>query len=69
MAPLAFLLASRGRAVNLVRYGGHLSTMLLNLARELVPATETVAAGAHSASAVSAWGPELDVDGESPYRD
>ena len=37
MAPLAFLLASRIRAINLVRYGSHLSTMLVDLARSLVP--------------------------------
>jgi HNH endonuclease len=37
-APLAFLLASRPRAVNLVRYGAHLSPMLFDLARSLVPA-------------------------------
>jgi hypothetical protein len=66
MAPLAFLLASRGRAVNLVRYGGHLSTMLLDLAKGLVPASELVEAGGTS-STVSTWAP--DPDDESPYRD
>jgi hypothetical protein len=67
MAPLAFLLASRGRAVHLVRYGGHLSTMLLDLAQALVPASEPVEGAPHTASAISAWGPDLD--DESPYRD
>jgi hypothetical protein len=37
-APLAFLLGSRVRAVNLVKYGSHLSPMLVDLARSLVPA-------------------------------
>jgi hypothetical protein len=37
MAPIAFLLARRSRAVSLLRYGGHLSPMLIDLARSLVP--------------------------------
>jgi len=65
MAPLAFLLASRPRAANLVRYGGHLSTMLLDLARGLVPAADPAALAA--AQSTSMW--ELDLDDESPYRD
>ena len=64
MAPLAFLLASRPRAANLVRYGSHLSTMLLDLAKGLVPAAEPVA---ETAATTSMW--ELDLDDESPYRD
>lgn len=36
-APLAFLLAVRSRAANLVRYGAHLSPMLVDLARSLAP--------------------------------
>ncbi len=36
-SPLAFLLAVRSRAANLARYGSHLSQMLLDLARSLVP--------------------------------
>ncbi len=36
-APLSFLLASRARAANLVRYGVHLSPMLVGLARTLAP--------------------------------
>ncbi|HEY9228574.1 MAG TPA: hypothetical protein VIP11_18110, partial [Gemmatimonadaceae bacterium] len=52
-APLAFLLASRNRAVNLLSYGEHLSPMLVDLARSLVPpGTITRAA-----------------DDDSPYRD
>ena len=38
MAPIAFLLARRSRAVSLLRYGGHLSPMLIDLARSLIPA-------------------------------
>lgn len=40
MAPIAFLLARRSRAASLLRYGRHLSPMLIELARSLVsPAT------------------------------
>lgn len=52
-APLAFLLASKGRVTNFLRYGSHLSPMLVDLARSLVPP------GAQ---------PRHD-DYESPYRD
>ena len=37
LAPLAFLLGSRTRARNLVRYGSHLSPGLVDLARSLLP--------------------------------
>jgi 5-methylcytosine-specific restriction endonuclease McrA len=37
LAPLAFLLGLRSRAVNLVRYGAHLSAGLMELARSLLP--------------------------------
>jgi len=37
LAPLAFLLGSRSRAKNLVRFGSHLSPGLLELARSLLP--------------------------------
>ena len=50
---LAFLLARRSRAVSLLRYGAHLSPMLVDLARQL-------AASARPA-------PVSDPD--SPYRD
>ena len=66
LAPLAFLLGARLRAANLLRYGGHLSPMLLDMAISLAPAE-------------SAATPEVDVgpdpwdlpddDGESPYKD
>jgi 5-methylcytosine-specific restriction endonuclease McrA len=51
---LAFLLARRSRAVSLLRYGAHLSPMLVDLARQL--------AGSAAANA-----PVSDPD--SPYRD
>ncbi|MGH7677961.1 MAG: HNH endonuclease [Gemmatimonadaceae bacterium] len=37
LAPLAFLLGLRSRASNLLKYGAHLSSGLLELARSLVP--------------------------------
>jgi HNH endonuclease len=37
LAPLAFLLGARSRAVNLLKFGTHLSAGLLELARSLVP--------------------------------
>ena len=61
LAPLAFLLGAKGRADNLLRYGAHLSTGLIELARSLVrdpgrkPGREF-------------FGPS-DEDEESPYRD
>jgi hypothetical protein len=36
-APLAFLLNMRSRAIHLVKYGAHLSTGLVEMARSLVP--------------------------------
>jgi hypothetical protein len=67
LAPLAFLLASRSRAVNLVRYGGHLSPMLLDLARSLVPAES--ASPAPALVERVQWSLVEDMDGDSPYRD
>ena len=61
MAPIAFLLARRSRAVSLLRYGGHLSPMLIDLARSLVPAATLADAGCRQCD-----------DGrrpDSPYRD
>jgi hypothetical protein len=66
-APLAFLLGSRIRAVNLVRYGAHLSPMLVDLARSLVPAGAEVASLDTDSSAID-WASLIDLDGESPYR-
>jgi hypothetical protein len=65
-APLAFLLGSRIRAVNLVRYGAHLSPMLVDLARSLAPAGSELASTDDS-SPID-WASLIDLDGESPYR-
>jgi 5-methylcytosine-specific restriction endonuclease McrA len=59
-APLAFLLAVKTRAANLLRYGAHLSAGLLAMARPLVKDT--------GASMREMWGPDDD-DDISPYRD
>src|SRR3954471_6055934 len=40
LPPLAFLLAVKSRAVNLLKYGAHLSAGLLDLARQLVPSDD-----------------------------
>ena len=66
LAPLAFLLGARLRAANLLRYGAHLSPMLIDMASSLAPADAPP-------SEADAEGPDpwdlLDEDGESPYRD
>jgi 5-methylcytosine-specific restriction endonuclease McrA len=67
MAPLAFLLAAKGRAVNLMKYGAHLSAGLLDLARPL--ARRFAGASEPPPTSRDTWGPETDEDGESPYRD
>lgn len=70
LAPLAFLLASRVRAANLLRYGAHLSPMLVDLARSLAPADALPAVPAPAAppaNELGDWG--LVDDGESPYAD
>jgi hypothetical protein len=61
MAPIAFLLARRSRAVSLLRYGGHLSPMLIDLARSLVPAATLAALGGSMDNDVG--------DDDSPYAD
>ena len=61
MAPIAFLLGRRSRAVHLLKYGTHLSPMLVELARSLVPAGTNIAAVPS--------GTELVDDEESHYRD
>jgi 5-methylcytosine-specific restriction endonuclease McrA len=58
MAPIAFLLARRSRAVSLLRYGGHLSPMLIDLARSLVPA-----------ASLTTLAPSIEDDEDSPYAD
>ncbi|MGE5731088.1 MAG: HNH endonuclease, partial [Gemmatimonas sp.] len=66
-APLAFLLGSRIRAVNLVRYGAHLSPMLVDLARSLVPAGAEQPLPSVDSATID-WAALIDLDGESPYR-
>lgn len=65
---MAFLLGARVRAANLLRYGAHLSPMLLDMARSLAP-EELLAELERDLDALG-WAllDELD-DGESPYRD
>jgi hypothetical protein len=70
LSPLAYLLAVRSRAANLLRYGAHLSPGLLDLARSLMPKGHHAHAespnGNHSGRVT--YGSDED-DGESPYRD
>lgn len=62
LAPIAFLLAKRTRAVHLLRYGSHLSPMLVELARSLAPAElELEAPNVMPVGRFS--------DDESPYKD
>ena len=72
-SPLAFLLGARTRAVNLLRYGSHLSAMLVDLARSLAPEesgqTDGQTNAVNGSGAVSGWAVLGDLDGESPYRD
>lgn len=71
-APLAFLLASRARALSLLRYGTHLSPGLLDLARALIPGAAALHAanGNGNGKSTGTAHPAADTDdGESPYRD
>jgi 5-methylcytosine-specific restriction endonuclease McrA len=72
-APLAFLLARRTRVVHLLKYGAHLSTGLLDLARPLVRQPDSPSEPANGATSAGQpgrifWGASDD-DGPSPYRD
>jgi hypothetical protein len=76
LSPLAYLLAVRSRAANLLRYGAHLSPGLLDLARSLLPKDH--AAHAESSNGLNATNGKrsgretfgtVDDDSESPYRD
>jgi 5-methylcytosine-specific restriction endonuclease McrA len=68
LAPLAFLLGSRKRAVHLVRYGAHLSPGLIEMARSLVPIDATNSSGAAMIDH-DKWGEPLERTGDSPYKD
>jgi hypothetical protein len=62
MAPIAFLLARRSRAASLLRYGRHLSPMLIDLARSLVPPATLATLGAFEPV-------DEPEDEDSPYAD
>jgi HNH endonuclease len=67
LSPLAYLLAVRTRAANLIRYGAHLSPGLLDLARSLLPKEDTDSRNGKR-SAREIFGTTED-DSESPYKD
>jgi hypothetical protein len=69
ISPLAYLLAVRTRAGNLLRYGAHLSPGLLDLARSLMPKGHHEHAESNGARAGRVTYGSVDDDGESPYRD
>jgi 5-methylcytosine-specific restriction endonuclease McrA len=62
MPILAFLLRKRERAAVLLRYGAHLSPMLVDLVRGLVPASDEL-------PRVKETFDDLISDDESPYHD
>jgi hypothetical protein len=62
MPILAFLLRKRERAAVLLRYGGHLSPMLVDLVRGLVPADADLPREKERFD-------DLIPDGDSPYSD
>ena len=64
LAPMAFLLGSRERAANLLRYGTHLSPMLVEMARALAPA----GSAPEPPAGFGSWATLLDVDDLDPYR-
>jgi hypothetical protein len=80
LSPLAYLLAVRTRAVNLLRYGAHLSPGLLDLARSLMPKvhhheSHPASNGGNGSDATNGkrtaretFG-TVDEDGDSPYKD
>ena len=76
LSPLAYLLAVRARAANLIRYGAHLSPGLLDLARSLMPKGHATHA-AHAAGSDGAKGSNgsngangsAGADGKRPARE
>jgi hypothetical protein len=62
LAPTAFLLGRRSRAANLLKYGAHLSPMLIELARSLTPG------GTMEPMALD-FGPSPFSGDDSPYKD
>ena len=69
ISPLAYLLAVRSRAGNLLRYGAHLSPGLLDLARSLMPKGHHEHAESNGARAGRVTYGTSDDEGDSPYRD
>jgi hypothetical protein len=65
-APLAFLLGLRSRAINLVKFGAHLSEGLVEMARSLLPRDTAKSSGQNNID-YSKWGP-IESDDDSPYR-
>lgn len=65
-SPLAYLLGLRSRAVHLVKFGGHLSQGLLEMARALIPSHTLPSSGRKNID-YSKWGP-AEPDDDSPYR-
>ena len=69
LAPLAFLLGLRTRAVNLVRYGAHLSAGLLEMARSLIPADlRPLSSGSANINRIR-WDLPTEPGEDSPYKD
>ena len=66
-SPLAFMLGLRSRAMNLVRYGAHLSDGLVEMARSLVPGHLLPKAGEKRRVKYALEEPP-DPDEESPYK-
>ena len=64
MPILSFLLRKRERAAMLLRYGAHLSPMLVDLVRDLAPA-----AGDVPARVKERFDDLFFEDGESPYHE
>jgi HNH endonuclease len=69
LSPLAYLLAVRARAANLLRYGAHLSPGLLDLARSLMPQGHDHHHESNGARPERMVYGSSDDDGESPYKD
>jgi hypothetical protein len=68
LAPLAFLLGARSRAINLLRFGAHLSAGLLDLAKSLIPVQDQQTSGVANINRVR-WDAATEDDDDSPYRD
>lgn len=65
---LTFLLARPQRAANIMRYGDHLSLMLLDLARQIAP-KDANGQPVLPARSRLVYGPDDDDDADSPYKE